>query len=152
MGWEGRLSPFLFSRFNLFRFSHLDGQLWLFMLSMMKTANLANPCFSCIMSSGGRQTCFAVQPNAAITGAFSAFWVESRRHSFIDLCLLIICVPWTPRIVMLWAVNITNMFLSMHREGRDWVRKREGAREGKSASRVVILMLIKNRGAAVLNI
>lgn len=32
---------------------------------------------------------------------------------------------------------------------RETEREREGAREGKSASRVVILMLIKDRSAAV---
>ncbi len=43
MGREGGLSLFLFNRFNLFRFFYLDGQMWLFMLDMIKELNKQIP-------------------------------------------------------------------------------------------------------------
>lgn len=39
MGREGGLSLFLSNRFHLFRFFYLDGQMWLFMLDMIKELN-----------------------------------------------------------------------------------------------------------------
>lgn len=49
-----------------------------------------------------------------------------------------------------------HQYVSEYAEKGEWVRERErervGAREGKSASQVVILMLIKDWSAAVWNI
>lgn len=50
MGREGGLSLFLFNRFNLFRFFYLDGQMWLFMLDMIKEPNRQIPASA--VSSG----------------------------------------------------------------------------------------------------
>lgn len=43
MGREGGLSLFLSNRFHLFRFFYLDGQMWLFMLDMIKELNKQIP-------------------------------------------------------------------------------------------------------------
>lgn len=107
MGREGGLFLFLLNRFNLFRFFYLDGQMWLFMLDMIKEPNKQIPPSAAY--SRERQTCLAVQPNITLTSAFNAIWVGSCSRSFIYPAPLIIVVSWTTCIFMLWAVNIINL-------------------------------------------